>query len=337
VGDRTNRKVVLLKRPEGDPTPDCFRVEEEDVAAVGEGQVLVDVECLSIDPFIRTSLNEVSYHQGVPIGGTVVAMGVGRVRESEYPDLAAGDAVIGPLGAQSLALVPGPFMQKLDEKAARPRAYLGVLGMTAGLTAYFGIRGVGHVKPGETVVVSTAAGAVGSLAAQIAKLEGGRVIGIAGGPDKCAYATGELGLDACIDYKAEDVEARLRELAPDGIDVYFDNVGGELLDVVLDQIAEGARLVICGAISQYGHMDDVRGPKLYLRLAERHARMEGFAVTHFRDRFPEGLEQLTAWVDAGQLSLREHIEPGIESFPRALGRLFDGSHIGKLLLEVRGA
>lgn len=202
------------------------------------------------------------------------------------------------------------------------------------MTSYFGIREVGAVKDGETVVVSAAAGAVGSIAAQIAKLEGARVIGIAGGADKARYLTDELGLAGAIDYKADDVATRLRELAPDGVDVYFDNVGGELLDVLLDQIREGARVVICGAISQYQHMGDVRGPSLYLRLAERHARMEGFAVTHFAAGFGEAEAQLATWLAAGDLRVREHVDHGLEAFPRTFLRLFDGTHIGKLLLEV---
>jgi NADPH-dependent curcumin reductase CurA len=172
------------------------------------------------------------------------------------------------------------------------------------------------------------------VAGQIAKLEGARVIGIAGGPDKLRTMTDELGFDAGIDYKGEDVDARLRELAPDGIDVFFDNVGGDLLDVVLDQIRMRARVVICGAISQYQHMGDVRGPRLYLRLAERQARMEGFAVNHFEDRYEEASTELAKWLDAGQIQLREHVEHGIDRFPAALLMLFEGGHTGKLLVSV---
>jgi hypothetical protein len=193
---------------------------------------------------------------------------------------------------------------------------------------------VGAVRPGETFVVSAAAGAVGSLAGQIAKLEGARVIGIAGGASKLRYLVDELGFDAAIDYKSENVATRLRQLAPDGVDVYFDNVGGELLDVVLDQLRTRARVVICGAISQYQNMDRVRGPSLYLRLAERHARMEGFAVTHFAPQFGEAEAALAGWLAAGKIGLREHVERGIERFPETLAKLFDGGHIGKLLLEV---
>ena len=331
-----NRKVVLLQRPSGIPDSSCFRLEEEELAPLEAGQVRIDVSHLSIDAFIRTTLEEIAYHTPVPIGGTVGALGVGRVRESRSGRFNSGDAVMAPLGAQTIATLPEVMVQPIDEKRAPMTASLGVLGMTTGLTAYFGIRAVGHVQPGETVVVSAAAGAVGSLAGQIARLDGARVIGIAGGPEKCAHLTRELGFDEAIDYKGEDVEQRLRELAPEGIDVYFDNVGGALLDVVLDQIREQARVVICGAISQYhGDMSrGVRGPNLYLRLAERHARMEGFAVNHFRSHFAEAESQLAEWLGAGSLKLPEQVEHGIENFGETLRMLFEGGNTGKLLLAV---
>ncbi len=324
--------MVLTKRPEGPPDASCFALDKQPVTELGAGEVLIEVDHLSIDPFIRTSLNSESYHTPVPIGSTVTALGVGRIIESRAPGLEPGDGVFGPLGIQTIARLPGGILKKVDEKRAPLTAYLGAIGLTSGMTSYFGVREVGAVAPGDTVVVSGAAGAVGSLAGQIAQIEGGRAIGIAGGADKVDYVVGELGFAACIDYKNEDVAARLRELAPDGVDVYFDNVGGEMLDVLLDQIRERARVVICGAISQYDNMDAVRGPSLYLRLAERHARMEGFAVTHFAPLFAEAEEQLTRWLEQGKLALREHVEYGVEKFPVALRTLFDGGHIGKLLL-----
>ena len=258
------------------------------------------------------------------------------MRESRSERLAAGDAVVGPLGAQTVSTLRAGYLQKVDAERAPLTAFLGALGVTSGFTAYMGVRHVGLVKPGETFVVSGAAGAVGSLAGQIAKIDGARVIGIAGGPLKTKYLVEELGFDAAIDYKGEDVEARLRELAPEGVDVYFDNVGGELLDLLLDQIREGARIVICGAISQYqGDISrGVRGPALYLRLAERHARMEGFAVNHFEDRYAEAGEALAGWLATGRIRLDEHVEQGIERFGDALHTLFTGGHTGKLLLAV---
>ncbi len=333
MADATHRRIALVRRPGGMPAPEDFRLEEGPQPELPDGQVRVAVDTLSIDAFIRTTLNEDSYHPSVPVGGTVGAIGVGRVVESRAEGLAAGDPVSGPLGAQSHAVVPPFLLRKLDLSQAPLTAWLGAVGLTTGVTAYFGIREVGAARSGDTVLVSAAAGAVGSMAAQIARLEGARVIGVAGGPEKVRFLEGELGLDAGIDYKGEDVDARLRELAPDGIDVFFDNVGGEILDVALDQIRERGRIVICGAISQYQNMDAVRGPSLYLRLAERHARMEGFAVTHFAERFPEAEAQLAAWLRAGDLSLHEHVEKGLDRFPAALLALFSGAHTGKVLLQ----
>jgi NADPH-dependent curcumin reductase CurA len=330
----SNRRVVLASRPEGVPNASNFRVEEEQLSALGDGQVRVDVDTLSIDAFLRTILEEQSYHPAVPIGGLITAMGVGRVLASSASGFAPGDAVAGPLGVQAIATLPAGFLQKVDADRAPLTAYLGVLGLTSGMTAYMGVRHVGHVEPGETFLVSGAAGAVGSLAGQIARIDGARIIGIAGGPQKAKHLVEELGFDAAIDYKGEDVDARLRELAPDGIDVFFDNVGGELLDVVLDQIKEGSRIVICGAISQYNRdmSQGVRGPSLYLRLAERHARMEGFAVTHFADRYEEAQQALAGWLEKGEIVLHEHVEQGVDRFGDTLGLLFTGGHTGKLLL-----
>jgi NADPH-dependent curcumin reductase CurA len=269
----------------------------------------------------------------VPIGGTVTALGVGRVLASASDALAPGDAVFGPLGAQSHLLMPAAALRKLDATDVPPRAYLGALGLTTGLTAWAGMVRVGEVHEGNTVVVSAAAGAVGSVACEVARLRGARVIGIAGGPEKVRYLQDDLGCVAGIDYKNEDVAARLSELAADGIDVFFDNVGGENLDLVLDRMATGARIVICGAISQYHDLSAVRGPALYLRLAERNASMRGFTVTHHAEAFAEAEAELGGWLRGGDLHLRETIVEGIERFPEALNMLFTGGHIGKLLLR----
>jgi NADPH-dependent curcumin reductase CurA len=309
-------------------------VEQEAVGELPDACVRVEVECLSIDAFIRTILEESSYHPSVAIGETVTAFGVGHVLESNAPGLAPGDAVRGPLLAQTLATLPGRMLEKVDGDRAPLTAYLGALGLTSGVTAYVGVRDVGAVKPGETFVVSGAAGGVGSLAGQIARIDGARVIGIAGGARKVEHLVKDLGFDAAIDYKSEDVAARLRELAPDGIDVFFDNVGGELLDVVLDQIRSGARIVVCGAISQYqGDVSrGVSGPSLYLRLAERDARMEGFAINNRPERYEEAEAALAGWLARGDIQLHEHVEHGLERFGETLGMLFTGGHTGKLLL-----
>jgi NADPH-dependent curcumin reductase len=331
----TNRKVVLVNRPTGTPVDSDFEIVNEPVALLASGHVLVQVDVLSIDAFIRTVLDEGAYHGTNRIGTAVTALGVGRVLESSADGLQVGDHVFGPLGAQTHATLPGGALRKLDVSSVGPTAYLGGLGLTTGMTAYMGIFEVGAVKPGDTVVVSGAAGAVGSMAGQLARLAGAsRVIGIAGGPDKVTYLTKELGLDAAIDYKNEDVEVRLRELAPDGINVFYDNVGGDILDAVLMNIVEGSRVVICGAISQYQNMDDVRGPRNYLKLAERHARMEGFAVTHFHAQFSKAEAALAGWLASGELVMHEHYEQGVENFPATLRVLLNGGHRGKLLLRI---
>jgi NADPH-dependent curcumin reductase len=331
----TNRKVVLVNRPTGTPVDSDFEIVNEPVALLASGHVLVQVDVLSIDAFIRTVLDEGAYHGTNRIGTAVTALGVGRVLESNADGLQVGDHVFGPLGAQTHATLPGGALRKLDVSSVGPTAYLGGLGLTTGMTAYMGIFEVGAVKPGDTVVVSGAAGAVGSMAGQLARLAGAsRVIGIAGGPDKVTYLTKELGLDAAIDYKNEDVEARLQELAPDGVNVFYDNVGGDILDAVLMNIVEGSRVVICGAISQYQNMDDVRGPRNYLKLAERHARMEGFAVTHFHAQFSKAEAALAGWLASGELVMHEHYEQGVENFPATLRVLLNGGHRGKLLLRI---
>ena len=329
----TNRKVVLVKRPDGMPTPDCFEAVDEDIEQPGEGQVVVAVEHLSIDAFIRTTLDQEGFHDRSRLGTPVTALGCGRVIASGDDSLQQGDAVFGPMGAQTHALMPAGFFRKIDEDVAPARAYLGVLGLTTGLTAWVGMKTVGEVNDGDTVVVSAAAGAVGSVACEIGRLSGARVIGIAGGRAKVEYLTDELGCAAGIDYKNDDVAARLGELAPDGVNLFFDNVGGDLLDTVLDNLAPAAaRVVICGAISQYQHLDDVRGPKFYLRLAERNASMRGFTVDYHAEAHAEGEAQLAAWLKAGDLHVREHIIEGIDNFPEALITLFTGGHTGKLMV-----
>jgi NADPH-dependent curcumin reductase len=338
AGPRTVRRVTLAAHPNGPVTDDCFSIIDETLdpaAPLAVGEVLVRVDTLSIDAFIRTVLEEEAYHRPAPIGGVIPALGVGTVIVSATDELAPGDQVFGPLAAQTHAVLPGAALRRLDTTSVPATAYLGALGMTTGLTAYFGIVEVGAVGAGDTIVVSGAAGAVGSMAVQLARLAGAaRVIGVAGGPTKGAYVVDELGADAAIDYRRDDFAARLRELAPGGVDVFFDNVGGEVLDIVLDQIAERGRVVVCGAISQYEHMSDVRGPRNYLKLAERHARMEGFAVTHFGADFPHAEAALRGWLEGGDVKMHEHIEHGIDAFPATLRLLLDGGHHGKLLLRV---
>lgn len=330
-----NQRIVLTSRPVGAFKPTDLSLETDELAAPGPGHAMIAVDTLSIDAFIRTILDDGSYHMSVPLGGLVTALGVGTVVDSTVEELQPGDRVFGPLGAQTHALLPAAALRKLDVGVVPARAYLGAIGLTTGVTAYFGMCVVGAVTQGDVVVVSGAAGAVGSVAGQLARIAGaGKVIGVAGGPHKTAFLVDELGYDAAIDYKNDDVPTRLRELAPDGVDVFYDNVGGAILDAVLFQIRERGRIVICGGISQYEHMDRVVGPTNYLKLAERHARMEGFAVTHFADRFGEAETALAGWLAEGRLKMPEHVVHGIDQFPAALDTLLTGGHTGKMLLQV---
>ena len=330
-----NKKIVLKSRPINRPDTSDFQYVEEQTSELADGMLLIKVDLLGIDAFIRTTLNEGSFHRGAEIGGVIPALGVGVILESKADGFVAGDHVFGPLCSQTHAVMPAFTMKKIDTSIAPASAYLGALGLTTGLTAYFGMVDVGRVQAGDTVVVSGAAGAVGSLAGQIARLSGAtKVIGIAGGAHKSKFLVDDLKFDAAIDYKNENVAERLDELAPDGINVFYDNVGGDILDDVLMRVVEGSRIVICGGISQYESMDDVRGPKNYLKLAERHATMEGFAVFHFADHYPRAEAALAGWLHSGQLIMREQIEHGVENFPEVMNMLMTGGHYGKLLLKV---
>ena len=330
----TNTRITLARRPVGDATPDCFSTETVELAPLARGEVRVAVEYVSVDAGTRTMLKGEGFHQQVGIGQTILAGGVGRIVESAAPGWDVGQAVRGGLGAQTMATVTPDLIERVDDAQVPLRAYLGALGGSTGVTAWIGVRRVARPGPGDTFVVSAAAGAVGSIAGQIAKRDGARVIGIAGGPEKTAHLTGTLGFDAAIDYKNEDVNVRLRALAPDGVNVFYDNVGGDILDAVLDNLALRSRVVICGAISQYNDMDNVVGPSLYLRLAERQSCMEGFAYFHFPESIPEATKELAGWLADGSLVVTEEILEGIERYPEALAFMFRGGNTGKLLVKA---
>lgn len=330
----TNRRVVLIERPVGQALPEHFLVEEVELAPLEAGEVRVAVEFISVDAGTRTMLRGEGFHMQVGLGQTVHASGVGRVIESNAEGFAVGDAVAGGLGAQTVATTPVSIIAKVDDTLGPLSLHLGALGGSTGVTAWIGIRCVAKPGPGDNFVVSAAAGAVGSIAGQIAKLDGARVIGIAGGPEKCAYLVNELGFDEAIDYKNSDVNERLRELCPDGVNVFYDNVGGPILDAVLDNIALRSRVVICGALSQYDDMDNVTGPSMYLRLAERQSIMEGFAYFHFPESIAEAQTELAAWIADGSIVMPEHVLDGIDRYPEALQFMFEGGNLGKLMVKA---
>ncbi|MGD9723132.1 MAG: NADP-dependent oxidoreductase [Pirellulales bacterium] len=332
-----NHQFRLAARPRGVPSRANWNYTEEPLAEPADGEIQVQVLYLSLDPAMRGWMNEgKSYIPPVGIGEVMRAGGVGRVIASKDKNVAVGDVVYGTLGIQEYAVLKGSAVTKVDPKLAPLPVYLGTLGMP-GMTAYFGLLEVGRPLAGDTVVVSGAAGAVGSVVGQIAKIKGCRVVGIAGGRDKCRYVVDELGFDAAIDYKSESLKDALRQHCPKGVNVYFDNVGGEILDTVLTQLARGARIVICGAISQYNNTEGVQGPKNYLSLLVNRASMQGMVVFDYADRYAQAGREMAGWMAAGKLKSREHVVNGLETFPETLLMLFQGENTGKLVLKVADA
>jgi NADPH-dependent curcumin reductase CurA len=330
----TNRQVRLARRPTGLVDEETFEVVEEPLAELGPGEYLVRIAYLSIDPTNRVWIREEpSYLPPVGIGEVMRGGAVGEVVESRNDDFPVGAPVLGMLGWQEYARCGGDVVARVVPDGVPLPHLLSVYG-TTGVTAYFGMLDVAQPKAGDAVVVSGAAGATGSVAGQIAKIQGARVVGIAGTPEKCAWLTDELGFDAAINYKADDVAAGLRETCPDGIDVYFDNVGGAILDTVLTQLAIGARVALCGAISTYNAADRPEPIHSYMNLVVKRARMEGFLVLDYLDRFPEAVLQLVAWVGEGRVKWRDHIVDGLEAAPGALNMLFTGENTGKLMVRV---
>lgn len=332
------RKWVVASRPEVMATPEHFRLEEEDLPELEDGEFLIDVVYLRTNPPLRMLLVSGSgLGDPIPLGGTMASNGLGRVAQSNNSDFEVGDIVTGGLAWQDQVISDGATktpVRKLQKSNEFPvSALMTVLG-SAGLTAYFGVFDYAKPKPGDTLVVSTAAGTVGSAVCQIGKLERCRVIGIAGSKRKCDWVTDELGADACIDYQSEDVHARLKELCPDGIDIYFDNVGGETLDAALDLIAQGARVVLCGASSQYTHDLDWYGPKNYFNLVYRQAQMYGFYIANFADRFDEATAYMADLISKGNMKYAEEIIEGLEQTPAALERVLRSENFGTVLVEV---
>jgi NADPH-dependent curcumin reductase CurA len=330
-----NRSWRLVARPEGVFKPEDFRWSEDPVPDLADGQVLVRQIYLSLDPTSRGWANPTpTYLPPIPLGSVMRGFGLGAVEQSRHPALRPGDFVQGMLGWQTYAVVDGQTLSRFERDPNVPLdAHLAVLGHI-GATAYFGLLEIGRPKPGETLVVSGAAGAVGSLVGQIGKIVGCRVVGIAGSDEKCRWLTEDLGFDAALNYKREPVLSRLRRLCPSGIDVHFENVGGEILDAALASINLRARIVLCGLISQYNEVVPPPGPRFLGNVLVRRARLEGFIVLDYQDRFAEAFEPLARWMAEGRLRYRADIVDGLEQAPTAVNRLFSGGNIGKLLVRV---
>ena len=340
ITQRINHQIRLAARPRGNAGPECWAATEEPVAEPAEGGVLVQTLALSLDPAMRGWMNEgKSYIPPVAIGEVMRAGGIGRVLASRNPGFAAGDVVSCTPGVQEYLSLPADQvrrsgMEKIDLRMGSVTQWLNVLGMP-GMTGYFGLMDIGLPKPGETVVVSGAAGAVGQTVGQLAKLKGCRAVGIAGGPAKCDWVVNELGFDACIDYKSGSVREGLKQNCPGGVDIYFDNVGGEILDTVLTRLNRKARIIICGAISQYNATESPVGPKNYLSLLVHRARMEGMVVFDYAERFPQAIAEMAGYLEAGKMKSREDVvEGGVAAFAATLPMLFSGANFGKLVLKV---
>ena len=338
----SNQQIRLAARPVGLPTRNNWSFSTEPVAAPAPGGLLVQTLALSLDPAMRGWMNEgKSYIAPVGIGEVMRAGGIGDVVASNHPGYTVGDRVSANLGVQEYCSIASEDVKrsglfKIDPRLGTPNQWLNVLGMP-GMTAYFGLLDVGQPKAGETVVVSGAAGAVGQTVGQLARIKGCRVVGIAGGPAKCEWVVKELGFDACVDYKTDSARDALKAACPKGVDVYFDNVGGDILDMVLARINRKARIVICGAISQYNNTTPVQGPKNYLSLLVNRARMEGMVVFDYTDRFAQAVAEMSGYLRDGRMKSREDVVDGLGNFPEALLKLFTGENFGKLVLRVAAA
>jgi NADPH-dependent curcumin reductase CurA len=329
----TNRQVLLRRRPTGLPAADDFEIVDQPIPSVNEGDVLRRTIYLSLDPYMRGRMSDApSYAAPVGLGQVMVGRTVGEVLESKHPGFTKGDFVAANDGWQAFGLSPGGALQKLDPRAAPISTALGVLGMP-GLTAYVGLLDIGQPKPGETVVVSAASGAVGAVVGQLARIKGCRAVGVAGSPEKCEYVVSELGFDACVSHRGSDLTRDLAAACPKGIDVYFDNVGGSVLKAVFRLMNQNARIPLCGTISDYNAAELPPGPNLRPVLVKR-ALIKGFIVTDHGDRHRAFQNDAAAWLREGTLKYREDIVEGLDNAPAALLRLFEGRNFGKLLVRV---
>jgi NADPH-dependent curcumin reductase CurA len=332
------KRIVLASRPNGEPTPENFRLEEGPVPAPGEGQVLLRTVWLSLDPYMRGRMSDAaSYATPVPIGGVMEGGAVCEVVASNNPAFAKGDIVFGQIGWQSHAISDGTGLKKIDPKLAPISTGVGVLGMP-GMTAYTGLLEIGKPKAGETVVVAAASGAVGGLVGQIAKIKGARAVGIAGGAEKCAYVKNELGFDECVDHRDPDFAAKLKAACPDGIDVYFENVGGKVFEAVFPLFNFFARMPVCGMISEYNASGDTPAPKwsrvIMRSILVKRLNLRGFIVWDFAEREADFHRDMAQWIREGKVKYRESVTEGLENAPQAFMGLLKGQNFGKQLVRV---
>jgi len=341
MGQQTNRnrRWVLASRPHGAPVPENFRLEEDEVASPGEGQVLLRTVYLSLDPYMRGRMSdEPSYSPPVEIGGVMVGGTVSRVVSSRHPDYQPGEWVLSYSGWQDYDISDGSSLVKLGDNPEHPSWALGVMGMP-GFTAYMGLLDIGQPKPGETLVVAAASGAVGSVVGQVAKLKGCRVVGVAGGKEKCRYVVEELGFDACVDHRAPDFAEQLAAACPQGIDIYYENVGGAVFDAVIPLLNTQARIPVCGIIAHYNATDLPAGPDrlpmLQGLILRKRIRMQGFIIfDDYAEGFSDFLQQMGEWVGQGKIKFREDLVDGLENAPQAFIGLLQGKNFGKLVIRV---
>ncbi len=329
-----NKQLILNERPKGMPDGNTWVLKESPIPEIQEGEFLIQNHYISLDPAMRGWINDSkSYIEPVQIGAVMRAGSIGKVIQSKNQNFQVGQTVTGWNDVQQYAVSNGENVYPVDDSQVPMTKFLGVLGMP-GMTAYFGILDVGKITEGDVVVVSGAAGAVGSVVGQIAKIRGCQVVGIAGGKKKCDYIVDELGFDAAIDYKSQNVFDAIKETCPKGINVYFDNVGGEILEAALSRLRKHARVVLCGAISQYNNIDNMKGPRNYMSLLVNRATMQGMVVMDYADQFPMAMQQMAGWMLEGKLQSNESVYEGIENFQETFKRLFTGEKLGKLLLKV---
>ncbi|WP_223034387.1 NADP-dependent oxidoreductase [Hanstruepera marina] len=329
-----NKQLILNERPKGMPDSNTWKLQESPIPDIKEGELLIQNHYISLDPAMRGWINDSkSYIEPVQLGDVMRAGAIGKVIQSKNSHFKVGQTVTGWSGVQQYTVSNGEGIYSVDDSQLPMQKFLGILGMP-GMTAYFGILEVGKIREGDIVVVSGAAGAVGSVVGQIAKIKGCYVVGIAGGKKKCDYIVNELGFDTAIDYKSQNIFEAIKEACPKGLDVYFDNVGGEILEAALSRLKKHARIVICGAISQYNTIDDMKGPRNYMSLLVNRATMQGMVVMDYAEKYPMAMRDMAGWIIQGKLKSNESVYDGIENFQETFKRLFTGEKLGKLLLKV---